>query len=844
MGKMFKKKIHLLICMLTMTALILGAGVFALAANDSSENATKIPVLAYHRFCTPEQFEKVENVRSLYMPTDKLEEQMEFLRDFGYTTISAQEFEDWHNGKIKLPKKSVMITIDDGWYSSIKYALPIFDKYDIKSTVFLIGNRTEATTDTSEGEENKHSIGLDLIEKIQKEHPNFDIQSHGYDLHKYTPDAPIGKVSTFTYEECFNDLRTQSELFGFSYLAYPFGTYTDTLINAIRDEASIRIAFTYGDNGYATREQSPYEIKRIKISGTDGMEDFLKWFDEGEPVIKSLIADFCDDSYMYIDNTLTFKSAPGEKYSIMRKFGLGRWKEIGSVVADNKEASFTDKNIRRNKRYKYTVKRLLSGDGDTAEYTPYNKKGIKTVTKYVKPHVEYGNRTAVLTFRRNFFVDGYKVFRKSSTTDYEFLVDKNQRKRLTIIYTDVFIDTQDVDKIHSKLSFKHFIDPSRNDLVYAVRPFRNYGDAIAMGPMLPDGEFNITDPNIVSVRKTSPTTASVRFGICPNAKRYIIYSGVSNDQGEIAWNEVGDATGEGDGGTITTDVTIAKGDDCFAVKAEYEKNGETLYSGMEETYTTKYRNYKGTRMLVIGASAAYGCPYKKPYCRFVYSYPYRMAEMLGSEVDNMAIPGATYSTAVEGRSSILTELVNKVEKGEEIRREAYHADVLNRNFEHRTLADYDIFLVVAGGNDYNTSLEPGTVDSKDTATFAGSVNVVLDKLIKANEQRVAAGKKGIAVVMVGTTYSNRKGNFRELHNRYETENRIGYTMKVYDDVFKDIYKNYKSKGMNVLYIETEDYLNADNCSTATTDNLHMTRCTNGLFGAYLAKQFAENNMLK
>lgn len=843
-SKMLKKHIHLLICTLVMTAMIFAAGVLAWATGETSDNADRIPILAYHRFCTTEQYKDVKSARSLYVTTDQLEAQMSFLKEAGYRTISVEEFEAWHSGEIELPRKSVMITIDDGWYSSIKYALPIFDKYDIKSTVFLIGNRTEEITDTTEGEENQHSIGMDLIDKIQEEHPDFDIQSHGYDMHHYTEDEPVGKVIGFSSQQCFNDLRKQSELFGFSYLAYPFGTYTDTLINAIKDEGSIRIAFTYGNNRYATREQSPYNIERIKISGKEGMADFTKWFDEGEPILTSLQSDFCDEKFETVDNTLTFKSAYGEKYVVMRKSFLGAWKELGTVVALDEETSYVDRNIPIGKWYRYTVKRVLSSDADNTVCTPYNRKGLKMLTKYVKPEVNYTNRTAELSFTRNILVDGYKVYRKDADSEYEFLTDKNQRKRPTVTYTDVYISTQEIGNITPKLTFRHFIDPSRNDLVYAVRSIKKYDDAIVLGPMLPDGDFNITNPNIVSVHKSSPTRASVRFGICPNASRYIIYSGVADEEGVVTWNEVGEATGEGDGGTITADVDIKQGDDCFAVKAEYKKNGETLYSGMEETYTTRYRQYKGTRMLVIGASGSYGCPYKNPIFRFLYSYPYRMGEMLGATVDNMSIPGATYSTAVKGRSSILVELVNKVENGQEISRDAYAFNVLNRNFEHRTLSDYDIVLVVAGGNDYNTDLEPGTADSKDTATFAGAVNAVMDKLVRANEKRIAAGKKEIAVVMIGTTYSNRKGNFSQLNNRYEKANKIGCTLMDYENAFNAVYKNYKSQGMNVFYLGSEAYLNAENCSTATTDNLHMTRCTNGEFGAYLAKEFAEQGMLK
>lgn len=848
----FKKRIQN-VKYLILIVVIVAASAFVvkMAANwfykDVGGNATRIPVFVYHRFCSNEEYDKLKSAKSLTISKKKLEEQMKFLHDNGYTTIGMKEFEEWYEGKKELPRKTVMITIDDGKYSAVKYALPVFEKYHIKSTTFIIGNRTEKTTDTTKGKENENSIGFDVLEDLKKNHPDFDTQSHTYSMHKWDEhDSP--KIYNYTAAMCAEDLKKQEELFGFDYLAYPFGAYTDLMINEIKTQGKIKLAFTYGNNTYATREQDRYKIERIKVDGRKDLAEFTAWLDEGYPIQKSLTTDFVrNDNFDKVNNTITFASVQGDEYVIMRKRAL-QWEDIAVIKGGDQETEWTDKNVDVDKKYKYSVKRVLARDskGNIVATTPCDERGLETLNKVVNPKVDYTNLRARITFLRNIGVTGYKVYRKYGDSDYELLENKKQRKWPIISYSDVFKQSCSEGAVSSRITFKNFIDPSQNDLVYTARPFikdKKRG-TVVMGPMFEDGDFRIADPTIVDVNIISSQKASVRFATVPNAKNYILYSGKEKD-GEVEWKKCCEVKPVPDVSIITTDIECSKGDDCFTVQAEFEKNGETLLSGMEENYTIKYRDEaKGKRILVIGASGSYGCPYKRKEIRFVFSYPYRMANMLGAEIVNPSIPGATYSLSGENRAHILTDVVEKVEKGEEVSRDAYPYNVLDRNLQLYKLTDFDIVLVVAGGNDYNSNLEPGDVYSTDKTTFAGAINTIMDKLSLANEERVKTGKKETTVIMVGTTYSDRRSVFAELNNRYVTPNKAGYTLQDFQDVYEKIYGNYKDKGLNVYLIGSEDYLNKNTCPTATTDNLHMTRITNGEFGAYMAREFVDKGMLK
>lgn len=224
------------------------------------KNAKKIPVITYHRFTSNK---KRVTGSTLYVSQGTFDKQMKWLKAKGYRTINCEEFYLWYKGKIKLPKKSVLITFDDGMNSVANYALPVLKKYKMKGTCFVIGSKTK---------NNKNGyIRYNRMLSIQNEYPDLEFQSHTYKLHKFfSKKGDYGKV--------LKDAEKQRSVYGFEYLAYPYGRYTPGMIKAYK-KSGIKLAFTYGRNGYATRKQNIYKIRRIKISGTGSFSQFKRWFE-------------------------------------------------------------------------------------------------------------------------------------------------------------------------------------------------------------------------------------------------------------------------------------------------------------------------------------------------------------------------------------------------------------------------------------------------------------------------------------------------------------------------------------------------------------------------------------
>ena len=96
----------------------------------TAEGFQTIPILAYHRFA--------ENCKSpLCMPARIFELQMRYLKENGYSVLTPEELLAFLEYRQSFPKKSVLITMDDGYRSVYNIAYPILKKYGFHATFFI-----------------------------------------------------------------------------------------------------------------------------------------------------------------------------------------------------------------------------------------------------------------------------------------------------------------------------------------------------------------------------------------------------------------------------------------------------------------------------------------------------------------------------------------------------------------------------------------------------------------------------------------------------------------------------------------------------------------------------------
>ncbi len=241
-----------------------------------NNSASKIPVITFHRTVDHESKLKYFKDSEWVNDASVMDEELKYLYENGWKSISLDEFYCWYNKDCEFEEKTFVMTIDDGDSEAYYVVLPILKKYNYKATLFSIGKYIPEVTEPLE-EPTRKKLGYDIIKKLREEKSLLQVESHTYDFHSELKNGK-GVVSSKTKDEIIEDFKN-NEKYGFKYLAYPFGYYDQKYLEVISQYSDIKMAFIFKKQGYATRLSNRYEIPRIKINSFMNLNDFKKWFD-------------------------------------------------------------------------------------------------------------------------------------------------------------------------------------------------------------------------------------------------------------------------------------------------------------------------------------------------------------------------------------------------------------------------------------------------------------------------------------------------------------------------------------------------------------------------------------
>ena len=211
------------------------------------QNPSGTRILCYHRVNDGEK--KYDSVT-----LSRFREQMDFLAQAGYRTVSLGRFFDEPGDE-----KNVVITFDDGYRDNLKNAFPILEEFGFRATVFCVGSRI--------GEEGY----LTRPDLRQMQEGGWEIGSHTLS-HPDLRSLDIGLkwreiAESKSFLEEFLDLEID-------FFCYPFGFY---------DEESVALVQKAGYRGACTNRpganpdaKDPYLLRRTEIGAGDTPHDFKK----------------------------------------------------------------------------------------------------------------------------------------------------------------------------------------------------------------------------------------------------------------------------------------------------------------------------------------------------------------------------------------------------------------------------------------------------------------------------------------------------------------------------------------------------------------------------------------
>lgn len=222
--------------------------------NTNLKSTSGVPVLVYHyTYDSTNSYEKNECKSIICLSDKKFDSHMKFIKDNNFYTATLNDLEMFIDGKIRLPEHTVVITIDDGYYTP--KSIEILEKYDLHATLFLIGSVAKIT-------------GFDYNSK------NLEVHSHTYDLH-YVGACPGGQgspIKCLAKDKILADLKKSREsLNNTPYFCYPFFEYNDYAISLLK-EAGFRMAFA-GRRMKVRVGANKYKLPRYGIINTTTTDD-------------------------------------------------------------------------------------------------------------------------------------------------------------------------------------------------------------------------------------------------------------------------------------------------------------------------------------------------------------------------------------------------------------------------------------------------------------------------------------------------------------------------------------------------------------------------------------------
>lgn len=218
--------------------------------NTNLVSATSVPVTVYH-------FIYLEGDTScneaICHSESQIRSHFNYLRENNFFTLTTTELGMFIDGKIRLPEKSLLITIDDG--ARAWNFIPLLEEYKVNATLFLISS---------------------WYDKAQFESPYMELASHTHNLH--TPGVCSGgqgsPLKCADRAGLVEDLKTSREVLnGTKAFCFPFYEYNDYALSVI-EEAGFEMGFIGGYKN-ATPGINKLKIPRIPLNDYTTLNQYI-----------------------------------------------------------------------------------------------------------------------------------------------------------------------------------------------------------------------------------------------------------------------------------------------------------------------------------------------------------------------------------------------------------------------------------------------------------------------------------------------------------------------------------------------------------------------------------------
>ena len=165
-------------CFLILIMLLSGIFAYASVKSGTDDKEIAVPILMYHSI-----LKDPKRSGDYVVTPDTLENDMKYLRNHGYETVLVKDLIAYVYDDVKLPKKPVVLTFDDGHYNNMVYLLPLLEKYKMKAVISVVGSYTEQFSLNDSHNPNYSYLTWDDIRELESS-GKIEIANHTYHFHE------------------------------------------------------------------------------------------------------------------------------------------------------------------------------------------------------------------------------------------------------------------------------------------------------------------------------------------------------------------------------------------------------------------------------------------------------------------------------------------------------------------------------------------------------------------------------------------------------------------------------------------------------------------------------------
>jgi peptidoglycan/xylan/chitin deacetylase (PgdA/CDA1 family) len=220
----------------------------------------RLRVLMYH---------KVNDLpgNPLSVPVALFDQQMAQLRELGYTVVSLDEVLAYYGDGRELPRRSVLITFDDGYRDNLEHAAPVLERHGYPAVLFVpiayLDDRLPLPHEERLAARGVVNSTLDWGELVELEAAGIRIESHGIS-HRPLADLALDEAAR---EIVLSKLRLEDRLGrsvrSFAYVKGSEAHYKPVHLSLLR-QAGYDVAFT-SVSGANDRNTDPLRLHRYNV---------------------------------------------------------------------------------------------------------------------------------------------------------------------------------------------------------------------------------------------------------------------------------------------------------------------------------------------------------------------------------------------------------------------------------------------------------------------------------------------------------------------------------------------------------------------------------------------------